>query len=89
MRPEVAAEYQQKVIGRHELSGDVPETTRMSFDRLRTLYSSQDLGRHCSPEHPLSHGLPGGRAPALFTRAGGRPGVRGERPARQGQPVRW
>ncbi len=38
MQPEAAAEYQQKVIGRHELSAEVPESTRMSFERLRELY---------------------------------------------------
>jgi len=38
-RPEDAAEYQQKVISRLELSGQVPENTRKSFERLRTLYA--------------------------------------------------
>ncbi len=39
MQPEAAAEYQQNVIGQLELADQVPETTRMSFERLRTLYS--------------------------------------------------
>lgn len=39
MRAEDAAEYQQKLIARYELSERIPETTRNSFERLRTIYS--------------------------------------------------
>lgn len=39
MRPEDAAEYQQKVIGSLELSDRVPESTRLSYERLRTIYT--------------------------------------------------
>ena len=39
MRPEDAAEYQQKIIARFDLSSQVPETTRNSFERVRTIYS--------------------------------------------------
>jgi hypothetical protein len=38
MRPEDAAEYQQKIIARFDLSSQVPETTRNSFERVRTIY---------------------------------------------------
>jgi hypothetical protein len=39
MRAEDAAEYQQTVIARFDLSAQVPETTRSSFERVRTIYS--------------------------------------------------
>ncbi len=39
MRPEDAALFQQEVIGRAELAPVVAESTRMTFDRLRTLYA--------------------------------------------------
>jgi hypothetical protein len=39
MSPEDAADFQQRLIGQFELSGQVPETTRRSFERVRTIYS--------------------------------------------------
>jgi len=39
MNPEDAADFQQRLIGQFELSGQVPETTRKSFERVRTIYS--------------------------------------------------
>ncbi|MHB1510301.1 MAG: hypothetical protein ACYCST_13140 [Acidimicrobiales bacterium] len=39
LRPEDAAEFQQRVIEHCDLHSDVPEETRNSFERLRTLHS--------------------------------------------------
>jgi hypothetical protein len=39
MDAEAAAEYEQKLISSLELSDQVPETTRDSFERLRTIHS--------------------------------------------------
>jgi hypothetical protein len=39
MHAEDAAEYQQTVIARFDLSAQVPDTTRSSFERVRTIYS--------------------------------------------------
>jgi hypothetical protein len=39
MRAEDAADYQQKVIARFDLTSQVPETTRSSFERVRTIFS--------------------------------------------------
>jgi hypothetical protein len=39
VRPDDAAAYLQHVISRLELSEQVPETARKSFERLRTLYA--------------------------------------------------
>lgn len=38
MRPEDSAEFQQRVVARHELGPEVAEGTRKSFDQLRTVY---------------------------------------------------
>lgn len=39
LKPEYAAEFQQEVIAHCDLNPDVPEGTRNSFERLRTLHS--------------------------------------------------
>lgn len=39
MAAEDAANWQQEVVARHEISAQVPETTRLSFERVRTIYS--------------------------------------------------
>ena len=39
LKPEVAAIYQQELIGGCDLAPEVPEGTRSSFERLRTLHS--------------------------------------------------
>ncbi|MEU4603503.1 hypothetical protein AB0F43_11035 [Kribbella sp. NPDC023972] len=39
LTPESAAEFQQRVIGRLELTGAVADGTRRSFERLRTIYA--------------------------------------------------
>ena len=39
MRPEDAAEFQQRLIGQYALSSQVPEGTRKSFERVQNLYS--------------------------------------------------
>ena len=39
MRPEDAAEYEQKVISSLDLSDRVPESTRLSYERLRAIYT--------------------------------------------------
>ena len=35
MRPQDAADFQQRVIAQHVLSSQVPETTRKSFERVQ------------------------------------------------------
>jgi hypothetical protein len=39
MDPEDAARWQQEAIARYELTVQAPETTRLSFERVRTIYS--------------------------------------------------
>lgn len=39
MRPQDAADFQQRVIAQYALSSQVPETTRQSFERVQNLYS--------------------------------------------------
>lgn len=39
MRAADAAEYHQKIIARFDLSSQVPDTTRNSFERVRTIFS--------------------------------------------------
>lgn len=39
MTAEDAAKFQQEVVARYELSAQVPDSTRQSFERLRTIYA--------------------------------------------------
>jgi hypothetical protein len=39
MTAEAAAKFQQEVVAAYELTGQVPESTRQSFDRVRTIYA--------------------------------------------------
>ena len=50
MRPEDSAEFQQRVVGRHELAADVAEGTRLSFDQLREIYA---YGVLCYPIYTM------------------------------------
>jgi hypothetical protein len=86
MRHKDAAEYHQKVIGRHELSGEVPETTAKSFERLRTLYAygvlcydlytvAGDLARLVTEQALRDRFLPFYDGTVNFTDAQGKPQV--------------
>lgn len=50
MRPEDAAEYQQQVIARHELSAAVADSTRQTFEQLREIYA---YGALCYPIYTM------------------------------------
>lgn len=39
MTAEQAAEYRQRLVAQYELPAQVPDTTRLAFDRVRTIYS--------------------------------------------------
>jgi hypothetical protein len=39
MKPEDAARWQQEAVARYEISVQAPETTRLSFERVRTIFS--------------------------------------------------
>ena len=50
MRPEDAAEYQQQVIARHELSAAVADSTRQTFEQLREIHA---YGALCYPIYTM------------------------------------